>query len=105
MSHIHSLSPDPRAKIAVGTPSNAEAAAEGMSRCVSCDPHIYGLSDTADTIGTTCVPSVELGEAVRIGSANQFGVSESQAFGLAAIGDTLYMVGAGTDALYVLRYR
>ena len=36
----------------------------------------------------------------RIGSATQFGVSENFPQGLAAIGDTLYMVGQTTDALY-----
>lgn len=50
----------------------------------------------------TCT-AAELGVAVRIGSATNFGaINETSPSGLAAIGDTLYLVGQGTDALYTL---
>ena len=42
------------------------------------------------------------GVATRIGSANQFGVGEGAPSGLAAIGNTLYMVGYQNAALYSL---
>ena len=42
------------------------------------------------------------GTATRVGSANLFGVGETSPAGLAAIGDTLYMTGDDTDALYIL---
>ncbi len=45
------------------------------------------------------------GGATRVGLANQFGVGEITPTGLAAIGDTLYIIGAGADALYALRYQ
>ena len=38
----------------------------------------------------------------RVGGATQFGVNEDFPQDLAAIGNTLYMVGAGTDALYTV---
>ena len=73
--------------------SRNDAASEGMSRCVSCDL-LYRLDGEADTIGATCSYSVEIGEAVRIGDAKKFGVvAEGFPSGLAAIGNTLYMVG------------
>ena len=82
--------------------SRNDAASEGMNRCVSCDP-LYGLDGAADTIGATCSYSVEIGEAVRIGSATEFGVVEELfPSGLAAIGNTLYMVETTTAALYTL---
>ena len=40
------------------------------------------------------------GSAMRIGMASQFGQSEEEPRGLAAIGETLYMVGNTNDALY-----
>ncbi len=46
--------------------------------------------------------SSTLGEATRVGTAVQFGVSESRPYDLASIGDTLYMVGGDNDALYTL---
>ncbi len=45
---------------------------------------------------------VEVGAAVRIGNASRFGVSEGYPRDLAAIGDTLYMVGYINEALYTL---
>ncbi len=46
------------------------------------------------------------GVATQVGSATAgFGVSEDIPTGLAAIGTTLYMTGAVTDALYALRYQ
>ena len=84
--------------------SRNDVASEGMSRCVSCDP-LYSLDGAADTIGATCSYSVDVGEAVRIGSAETFGVGEDgegSPAGLAAIGNTLYMVGTNTDALYTV---
>ena len=40
------------------------------------------------------------GEAVRVGTANQFGVNQSGPTGLASHNGTLYMVGTSPDALY-----
>ncbi len=42
------------------------------------------------------------GVATRVGSATQFGVSERFPTGLAAIGNTLYMVGDGNNVLYTV---
>ncbi len=84
-----------------GVASDESADSVGQSRCVSCSP-IATLDGTADSIGTTCQFSVEVGEAARIGMAMQFGVSENAPYGLAAIGNTLYMVGLSNDVLYTL---
>ncbi len=84
-----------------GVASDESADSVGQSRCASCSP-IATLDGTADSIGTTCRANVMLGEAVRIGMAMQFGVSETSPYGLAAIGDTLYMVGDTNDVLYTL---
>ena len=73
----------------------------GRIRCQRCDL-FYELQGAAGALGTSCRLSVALGEATRIGDVSQFGVSESVPTGLAAIGDTLYMVGDSTDALYTL---
>lgn len=42
------------------------------------------------------------GSATRVGTSDGFGVNEQTARGLAAIGDTLYMTGSTTDALYTV---
>ncbi len=85
-----------------GTPSSLrDATADGISRCVSCSP-IATLDGTADSIGSTCQFSVEVGEAARIGMAMQFGESEGTPYDLAAIGSTLYMLGVSTVTLYTL---
>ncbi len=42
------------------------------------------------------------GMAIQVGGVARFGVSEATPTGLAAIGRTLYMVGADTDVLYTL---
>ncbi len=70
--------------------------AGGGRGALSCAPHIFVLE------GTTCRPLVEVGEAVRIGMVSEFGVGEDSPTDLAAIGNTLYMVGLATDALYTL---
>ncbi len=84
-----------------GVASDESADSAGQSRCVSCSP-IATLDGTADRIGTTCRANVMLGEGVRIGMAVQFGEGESRPSGLAAIGNTLYMVGFTNDVLYTL---
>jgi len=56
---------------------------------------LYTLDVTDDGMGT-------LGGATRVGRAHRFDVNETGAAGLAAIGDTLYMVGYAFDALYAL---
>ncbi len=84
-----------------GVAFDESADSVGQSRCVSCSP-IATLNGTAGSIGTTCRANVMLGEAVRIGMANQFDEGESAPSGLAAIGETLYMVGLTNDVLYTL---
>ncbi len=80
-----------------------DATTDGLSRCVSCDhPLFFELEGSSDAIGTTCRTVAEVGGAVRIGLAMQFGVGESLPYDLAAIGDTLYMVGHTNDVLYTL---
>lgn len=51
------------------------------------------------TVGSLDLSTVEVGEALRVGSVNKFGLgaNEGQPSGLAAIGNTLYMVGWGED--------
>ncbi len=84
-----------------GTPSSLrDATADDLTRCVSCNP-LYRLDGTTDVVGRSC-GQVALGEATRIGMANQFGVSETTPYGLAAIGNTLYMVGDANDIFYTL---
>ncbi len=88
-----------------GTPSSLiDAPREGLSRCVSCDqPLFFALIGISGEIGTTCRTVVEVGEAVRVGGPTSgFGVVEGRPFGLAAIGNTLYMLGFISDALYTL---
>ena len=72
----------------------------GRLRCSQCNP-LYKLNGVSGAIGTTC-QQVALGEATRIGTVSQFGVSEDFPFGLAAMGNTLYMVGQSNDVLYSL---
>ena len=85
-----------------GIPSSLrDAIADGLSRCVSCNP-LYKLDGRAGEVGATC-QQVAIGEATRIGSVNAFGVvSERNPTGLAAIDGTLYMVGDRNNALYTL---
>ncbi len=84
-----------------GTPSSLrDATADGLIRCVSCNP-LYRLDDPTDVVGRSCRP-VALGEATRIGSVSQFDVRESSPTGLAAIDGTLYMVGQSNGALFTL---
>ncbi len=64
-------------------------------------PRQYSLyvgsnNDVLYTVDTT------KGVATRVGSATQFGVSETFPRGMAAIGSTLYMVGDGNDVLYTV---
>ena len=87
-----------------GTPSaRSDATADGISRCLRCSP-IATLEGTSDTIGATCRPLVEVGGAIRVSAATvvSFGVGETNPRELAAIGNTLYMVGATTGRLYTL---
>ncbi len=84
-----------------GVASDESADSVGQSRCVSCSP-IATLNGTAGSIGSTCPADVMLGEGVRIGVAMQFGEGEDTPSGLAAIGETLYMIGQTTDALYTI---
>ncbi len=86
-----------------GTASSLrDAIADGLSRCVSCDPHFFTLMGTSGEIGTTCQSVAEVGAAVRIGTVRRFDVSETTPRDLAAIRGILYMVGSDTDALYTL---
>ncbi len=87
-----------------GTASSLrDATADGLSRCVSCDhPLFFALEGSSDAIGTTCRTVAEVGGAVRIGMVMQFGVGENFPVGLAAIGNTLYMVGRSNAALHTL---
>ena len=87
-----------------GTPSTrTDATADGISRCIQCNLPIFEFEGTTDTIGATCQPLVNIGEAVRIGNVTNFGaVNETVPRGLAAIGATLYMVGGSHDVLYTL---
>ncbi len=83
-----------------GTPVDETTDIAGQTRCASCDP-LYRLDGTASAIGTGC-QQVALGEGTRIGSTRQFGVGELLPFDLAAIGDTLYMVGETRGLLFTL---
>ena len=87
-----------------GTPSaRSDATADGISRCLRCNLFAT-LEGTSDTIGATCRLTVEVGGAVRISAStvSQFGVGENNPSDLAAIGNTLYMVGLTTGRLYRL---
>ena len=88
-----------------GTPSaRSDATADGISRCLRCSP-IATLEGTSDTIGATCRPLVEVGEAIRISAVTvrHFGgVNEGNPRELASIGDILYMVGLRGPRLYTL---
>ncbi len=77
-----------------------DATADGLTRCASCDL-LYRLDGTTDVVGTSC-EQVAVGEATRIGMVTEFGVGETGSFGLAAIDNTLYMVGLQADFLYTL---
>ncbi len=77
-----------------------DATADGLTRCASCNL-LYRLDGTTDVVGRSC-GQVAVGEATRIGRANQFGEGEDAPSGLAAIGETLYMVGFTNDVLYTL---
>ncbi len=83
-----------------GAPVGGTTDTAGQTRCVSCNP-LYKLDGTTDVVGTSC-QQVAVGEATRIGMAMQFGIGEVAPTGLAAIGDTLYMVGNTADVLYTL---
>ncbi len=83
-----------------GADATFDASADGLTRCASCNL-LYRLDGTTDVVGRSC-GQVAIGEATRIGSANQFGVSDGVPYDLAAIGSILYMVGADTVALYTL---
>lgn len=75
----------------------------------------YGLAAIGTTLymvggdfrSTTTPPTLytvdtTTGIATRVGSADDFSVGEQFPYGLAAIGPTLYMVGAATEALYTV---
>ncbi len=80
-----------------------DATVDGISRCVSCDhPQFFVLEGSSNAIGTTCQTATEVGGAIQIDRVHQFGVSEDLPHDLAAIGDTLYMVGRSNDVLYTL---
>ena len=67
----------------------------GSISCQSCTTALgYKL------VGSQCVRFE--GDFSRIGTADKFGVGESEPRGLASIGDTLYMVGSTNDALFML---
>ena len=88
-----------------GTPVDGTTDAStdaGRIRCSQCD-RFYKLNGTAGELGTIC-EQIAIGEATRISAATvrNFGVEEGAPFGLAAIGDTLYMVGWNRDTLYTL---
>ncbi len=83
-----------------GTPSSLDATADGLTRCASCNL-LYRLDGTTDVVGTSC-QQIALGEATRVGMADQFDVTEGQPNGLAAINGILYMVGSGNAVLYTL---
>ncbi len=76
---------------------------DGLTRCVSCDP-LYRLDGLIDVVDRSC-RQVALGEATRIGNEYRFGVADPLAYGLAAIGNTLYMVEYNNNVLYALRYQ
>ena len=63
------------------------------------DGTLYMLGLSNDALYTL---NPRTGAASRVGSARAFGVGETNARGLAAIGSTLYMVGYQTAALYTL---
>ena len=84
-----------------GTPVEGSADSAGQSRCLRCNL-FYSLNGPSGALGTSCQEVTALGAALRIGSANQFGVSENFPTDLAAIDDTLYMVGADTDKLHII---
>ncbi len=77
-----------------------EATADGLVRCASCGP-IATINGIPSELGTSC-ELIALGAAKRVGTTAQFGGSESQPRGLAAIGNTLYMTGSTEDWLYTL---
>ena len=67
--------------------------------CQSCNVS-FQLSGTAGA-GTSCPAIMFDGSFSRVDSAtSQFGVSETSVEGLAAIGNTLYMTGAGNNTLF-----
>ncbi len=82
--------------------SDRDATADGLTRCVSCDPLFFALEGSSDVIGSICRTVAEVGEAVRIGMVVDFGVSESAPRDLAAIDRTLYMLGQANRVLYTL---
>ncbi len=93
-------SASPRYLCENGIPSSQDVTMDSLTRCVSCNP-LYRLDGTTDAVGTSC-QQVAIGEATRIGMVTEFGVGEGSPTGLAAIGDTLYMVGFNNDILYTL---
>ncbi len=70
-------------------------------------PSLYGGSQTNALYILNIDPTDGSadGMAYRVGSVDDFGVGEGIPGGLAVIGNTLYMVGRSTDALYALRYQ
>ena len=83
-----------------GTAVTGEATADNIVRCQSCNSTAT-LNGTPGAIGTSCQLAA-IGGAVRRGNAIRFNVNEREPTGLAAIGDTLYMVGFTNEALYTL---
>ncbi len=69
--------------------------------------YMAGLAnDVLYTLNITSGDGTPDGMAIQVGTTPAgFGVGETSPTGLAAIGDTLYMVGFETDALYALRYQ
>ena len=90
----------PRYICSNGTAMEGTTGTTGQNRCISCNP-LYRLSGPSGAMGTTC-EQVAVGEATPIANVDQFGVNEGDPYGLAAIGNILYMVGAGTDRLYTI---
>ena len=82
-----------------GTPSaGSPSGSSNVEQCASCNI-FYDLNAS-----NSCELVVVLGGALRISAAtlSEFGVSEGLPYDLAAIGNTLYMVGSDTDSLYRL---
>ena len=75
-----------------GTPKDGKSTAQNTEGCASCN------TDWTLTTDACVFP----GAATRVGMATKFGQGEGTPRDLAAIGNTLYMVGAGKDRLYTV---
>ena len=59
-------------------------------------------NDRLYTLNITPGDGTDDGTAIRVGNSSNFGVGETSPTGLAALGNTLYMVGLGNDVLYTI---